>query len=238
MADLVLALDASLAPLDLALGDLDGELLASAHAERGTRSPIASALQAALAEIGGQPADIKEIVVGLGPGGFTALRSVNAFAQGFALQGELSCGAFSSMLAAAQLIDAPRVAVLHDARRSEVFLSVWHEQSAELAPQMLPRAEAPARLRELAAQSPLTVIGSAIDALSGAALPASLSVSEEPLRPAAGLLKLWALTPPAQRPPLSEPHYIRPPDAKVPQSAEQALAALRKHAAERAARRR
>lgn len=232
---LFLAIDASMPRVSLALGRKASGMLKEQRVsvDARMRSHLAHSVKALLDQAGALPTDLRGILVGRGPGNFSALRSAHAFARGFTDALHLPLYGWSSMLAAAASCEHDTVAVLHDARRNEVFLSVWERDVARLAPVLLPREEAvPAIANCIGTCTPL-LVGTALDLLDLSTLPASWPRDKEDLKPAMGLLRLWQRTPEESLPLLAEPDYLRPPDAKEPPSPTAALAALREAAANR-----
>ncbi|MGA0121681.1 MAG: tRNA (adenosine(37)-N6)-threonylcarbamoyltransferase complex dimerization subunit type 1 TsaB [Gaiellales bacterium] len=90
--------------------------------ERGERAAQSALglLDAALAEAAAAPTEIDRVVVGCGPGSFTALRIGLAMARGLADAAAAELCGVSTLAALLAGADEPAVAVI-DARRGEVF---------------------------------------------------------------------------------------------------------------------
>lgn len=106
----------------------DGRLLAevgvgvqSRHAET-----VLPALETALALAGVERGDIREVVVGAGPGSFTGVRVAGATAKGLVAGLDARLVAWSSLLALVATVPSDRpVCALLDARRGEVYAGCW-----------------------------------------------------------------------------------------------------------------
>ena len=149
------ALDTSTASPSLALVRDDepvAELLLAPEPGAGRR--VLEAVHGLLGSVGGTVADIDEIVVGVGPGGFTGLRIGLATALGLGqalgvpVTGASSLEALALGLAEGAPPGALLVPVL-DARRRELFAAVYRTGPAGLAEVLGPRAVAPAALAEI-----------------------------------------------------------------------------------------
>jgi tRNA threonylcarbamoyl adenosine modification protein YeaZ len=82
-------------------------------------------LMAMLQAFGRTPADLKGIVVGLGPGSFTGLRVGLATAKGLALGGGIPVYGASSLQMAAVEAGPGRVLAVQDARHGETFAALY-----------------------------------------------------------------------------------------------------------------
>ena len=186
------------------------ETIGRGHAER-----LAPMAQRLLAEAGLEPARLDRIAVAIGPGNFAGTRVGVAFARGLALAtGATALGIGNLAVLARQIGGETPLVLLHDARRGDVVLQIFHTGQAH-APERLALSAVPARLAALAAGS-LRIAGSGAGLSPGPDLrpvetgPLDLNV----------LLDLAAETDPAAAPP--SPFYARPPDAKLPGGVEPA----------------
>jgi tRNA threonylcarbamoyladenosine biosynthesis protein TsaB len=181
---IVLGLDTCLASCSVAV--LDGERVLAAAREvmaRGHQERLAPMAQATLADAGLKAGALDRIGVTVGPGSFTGLRVGVAFAKGLAFalrRPAVGVGTLEALAAEARGLVFAAV----DARRGQVYLQGFEAGRALMAPDALPVETAAARVAELSAGRPFTVVG------SGAPLLADLG--------AAGL----------------RPLYLRAPDAR------------------------
>lgn len=152
----ILAVDTSLGTA-VALIDADGtrRSTASAADPLGHAEVIGDLLARVVAEAGGDP--IGHVVAGMGPGPFTGLRIGIAAARAFALGRGIPVVAVPSHFAAAlSAIERDAAtgpfAIVTDARRREVAITVFDGTDADGIPQVIadtvlvPRAEADAHL--------------------------------------------------------------------------------------------
>jgi tRNA threonylcarbamoyladenosine biosynthesis protein TsaB len=113
---------------------LDGTKLLAEHEEpvdRRHAERLLPVIDAVLAEAGVAKRAIDRIVVGTGPGGFTSVRVGVATAKGLALALGVPVHGVGTMHAIARGVDVSGdVAVLSDARRGEVFASVYRFDGA------------------------------------------------------------------------------------------------------------
>jgi tRNA threonylcarbamoyladenosine biosynthesis protein TsaB len=123
-----LAIDSSLAT-SVAVVSAEGVILQECHSgdPRGHAETIGSLIQDALLGAGITPAQVRHVVMGVGPGPFTGLRVGMAAAQAFALSRSLPLLPLISH-------DAPArghgdVVIITDARRGEVAFSVYQGES-------------------------------------------------------------------------------------------------------------
>lgn len=201
---MILAVDTSLGSA-VALIDADGRVLADASSPDplGHAEVIGDLLQRVLVE----DAEITHVVAGMGPGPFTGLRIGIAAARAFALGRGVPVVPVPSHFAAALAvidppdgagIDSAPFAIVTDARRREVAISVFDGVDADGIPNLVeptilvPRAESEERLRGMHAIEVSTLDAAALGRVGIRAANAG--------RELAG----------------AEPLYLRQPDVTVP----------------------
>lgn len=166
---LILALEGALACCSAALLSNGAVLAAARHeAARGHPSALPPMAEQVLAEAGMKPAALDAVAVGIGPGGFTGLRTAIALAEGLAQAlGKPLIGATTGEALAAELPQAARVgralwSVL-DQRQGRVILEIF-PAGAELpnAPLILPIETLPDP------GGPVLLVGDAAEAVAAA----------------------------------------------------------------------
>ena len=151
---------------------------------------------------------LDRIGVTVGPGSFTGLRVGVAFAKGLAAALGKPCIGVDTL--EALVAEEPGLAVaLIDARRGQVYVQVFEDGRALIAPDVLPVETAAARLVELCAGRPVTLVGSGAPLLAPA-LPRS--VVKTPAAPDPAVVARLAANADQSTPP--RPLYLRPPDAR------------------------
>lgn len=209
---MILALDTCLTACSAAL--LDGETVLAARSEampRGHQERLAPLVQELMAEAGvGFPA-LTRIGVTVGPGSFTGLRVGLAFAKGLSSALSIPCVGVGALEALAFGQPGFVVAVI-DARREQVYVQMFADGVALMAPDALAAADAAARLAELYHGGPATLIGSGAPLLAPALPSASVLTPDGP-DPVA-VARLAQRGPDPLKPP--RPLYLRAPDAKLP----------------------
>jgi tRNA threonylcarbamoyladenosine biosynthesis protein TsaB len=181
----------------------------NAHAEA-----ILPLIEQLLNQVGWKTAMLKRVAVGTGPGSFTGLRVGIALGQGIAASLGVDAVGVPSLLAMARGVEATcpglRCPII-DARRGEVFVAAYDEHLQErLSPRALSYESLLDTLqRELA--EPFTLVGE----FAAQVAPGSKAVSDRltalPHAEVTGLVG-------ADAPSGAEivPHYVRAPDAKLP----------------------
>lgn len=206
--EVILAVDTSLGTA-VALVDADGRRLADASSPDalGHAEVIGDLLQRVLADAG--TGAITHVVAGMGPGPFTGLRIGIATARAFALGRGIGVIPVPSHFAAALSviegdastgsgIDSTPFAIVTDARRREVAISVFDGLDADGIPHLtaetvlVPRAESDEKLRGMH-----TIEVATLDAAA---------LARVGLRAAAAGRELTS----------AEPLYLRQPDVTVP----------------------
>lgn len=207
---IVLGLDTCLSACSVAV--LDGprvlahacEVMARGHQER-----LAPMARAVVAEAGLDFADLDRVAATVGPGSFTGLRVGVAFAKGLAAALDVpsvGVGALEALAAEAEGLSAAVI----DARRDQVYLQVFDDGEALMAPDVLPLGVASARLAELTAGRPLSLVG------SGAPLLAPARPDARVLTPEGCDARQVARLATARTPAPLRPLYLRAPDARLP----------------------
>lgn len=222
-----LAIERSAPPGSLALHDGERMALTRRFAATVPRAPAwVAALGAELAAAGVAPAALARLIVGLGPGSFSGIRSAIAAAQGLALPRGLPVLGLASAAALARRVALTlacgSVAVIGDARRQRFWLAVYRLERAgrlRLAATGAPPTHTCADFAlcdgaELLAALPA---GAPVVAPEGARLAAELErrgtevslLPDIPPVTAADLVELWLSEPAAaRRDPL--PVYLHP----------------------------
>jgi tRNA threonylcarbamoyladenosine biosynthesis protein TsaB len=209
----ILAVDTALGACSAAV--LDGEkILAHQFVEmaRGHAEALAPMVQDVMAEAGIGFFELDRLAVTTGPGTFTGQRVGLAFMRALRVALKKPLNGITTLEAMAAATAAPRVAVLHDAKRDEAYLLLWENGATILEPAVMPFAQALERTR-----------GFGVCVLAGTGAPAAISVlgaeysSSAVRQPDA----LWVARLALQRPAADTapaPLYLRAPDAKLPAS--------------------
>jgi tRNA threonylcarbamoyladenosine biosynthesis protein TsaB len=206
---IVLGLDTCLAACSVAVSDgarvlaAEREVMARGHQER-----LAPMAERVMAEAGLPFSALERIGVTVGPGSFTGLRVGLAFAKGLgaALGAPVAgVGALEALAAEAEGLVFAAV----DARRAQVYLQGFEDGRALMAPDALALGTAAARVAEIAAGRPLTLVG------SGAPLLAELAPGAAVLTPEGADARLVARIAAGREPAPARPLYLRAPDARL-----------------------
>lgn len=222
---ILLAFDTATAATAVALDRGDGAVFETRHdptsGERpGHATRLLGLIEDALAAAGVQPAEVRRVAVGTGPGSYTGLRIGVATARALAQAHGVQLVGVSTLrtlaeAAAERAGRAARLAVL-DARRGEAFAAAWRDGEELLAPAAL---SPPALLRAAAAlPSPVLAIGEGTLRFrkdigpAGAAIPPD----DDPIHrvSAAPMCRLARAAEPGEREAVL-PEYLRLPDAEV-----------------------
>lgn len=210
----ILALDTCVDACSVAVW-ADGRSLAkiSEPMQRGHQERLAPMVTEALAQAGLTPSQLDRIAVTTGPGSFTGLRVGLAFAKSLALALHRPCVGVGSLEALALSFGDGFVAACLDAHRGRVYLQVFADGRALMAPDVFDEGVAAARVAELWTGGAARLVGSGAPLIAGV-----LPVAEVlPLaNPDAGVIaRLAAARAPGPAP---GPLYLRAPEAKVPGS--------------------
>ena len=207
---IVLGLDTCLNACSVAV--LEGETVLAYRSEamaRGHQERLALLAQSVMAEAGLAFDGLDRIAATVGPGSFTGLRVGVAFAKGLASALAIPAVGVGTLEALAAETTG-LVATVIDARRDQVYLQVFEDGQALMAPDGLGIGTALARIAELAMGRDVTLIGSGASLLALALPDASVLTPEGcDARQVARLASGRAETP-------IRPLYLRAPDAKLP----------------------
>lgn len=209
---MILALDTCLTACSAAI--LDGETVLAARSEtmpRGHQERLAPLVRELMTEAGAGFSQLTRIGVTVGPGSFTGLRVGLAFAKGLSSALNLPCVGVGTLEALAFGRDGFVAAVI-DARREQVYVQLFGDGVALTAPDALAAGTAAARIAEVYAGGPATLIGSAAGLLAEV-LPAATVLTPQGPDPVA-VARLAARGPAPTHSP--RPLYLRAPDARLP----------------------
>lgn len=204
----------------VALGGLEVRASAKTPMKHGHATALVPMIDAVMKQAGVALADISEIAVGNGPGGFTGLRIALATARGLGLAlGKPVLGISSFQAAAAQLPPDARqglggdILVLIDSRREEPYVArLDADLQFRTAPHFMTMEEIAA---DIAADPPALVTGDGIDLWHGA-WPAT--TKRQPA--AADALSILSLAADAAGSYAAKPVplYLRPADVSQPKA--------------------
>ena len=210
----VLALDTCLDACSVAVcGDGATLAVATLVMARGHQERLAPMVQQTIAAAGVSFDALGLVAVTVGPGSFTGLRVGLAFTKGLALALDIGCVGVGTLAAlAASEAETGFVAAAVDARRGQVYLQVFIDGRAVMAPDALEPDVAAARLAELWTGGPAMLAGSGAPMLQAVIPSARISTITAPDAAAVARIAL------RQRPPYPPPRplYLRAPDAKLP----------------------
>jgi tRNA threonylcarbamoyladenosine biosynthesis protein TsaB len=150
---LIVTIDNSLDLLNIAVAD-DEKILAEQNikSSQTTSEIIATFLSSALADADRAIADIKAIFVTLGPGSFTGVRVSLAFCKGIASAKNIPLIGVPTLDVLAQSLshkDGYFLCPIIDAKKSEVFLSLYYASKGELKKLLDERAVKPETVPEI-----------------------------------------------------------------------------------------
>jgi len=220
----LLAVDTALGACSAALLDGDAVL---AHElvvmERGHAEALAPMVQSLMQKAAMPFAEVDRLAVTTGPGTFTGQRVGLAFMRGLrvALRRPLIGITTLEAMAAAAMAEtgAPFAAVLHDAKRDEVYGALYRRDDVLLSPTLLPFDEAVDAIASKmdSNDSPVVFAGTAAsDAAEHYARWGGTATVTNIVHPdALWVGRLAMRKPDCDAPP--KPLYLRPPDARLPQ---------------------
>jgi tRNA threonylcarbamoyladenosine biosynthesis protein TsaB len=222
---IILAVDTALGACSAALLS-DGRVLAHEHVEmaRGHAEALAPMVEDVMRRASCAFSAVDRIGVTTGPGTFAGQRVGLAFARALALalkQPAVGVTTLDAMAVEALSRDssASFAVVAADAKRGEVYLGVRSREASLLEPVLLPLEDVPPQLPSLAEGRgrDITVAGTAAERLipllrAAGFLPADSGVREPDAVFVAHLASAAKPGPPPK------PLYLRPPDAKLPQT--------------------
>jgi tRNA threonylcarbamoyladenosine biosynthesis protein TsaB len=217
----VLAVDTALGACSAAVVDGDTVLAHRLEVmERGHAEALAPMVQALMQDAAVSFRDLDRLAVTTGPGTFTGQRVGMAFARGLrvALRRPLVGITTLHAMAVPALSEsgADVAAVLHDARRNEVYAGIYTREETLLAPALLPFEEALQCIQQHAKGGSMALAGTAASfaakQLGGFGLTAIESGITYPDALWVARLALHAPEPVE----VPQPLYLRPPDARLP----------------------
>lgn len=209
---MILALDTCLTACSVAI--LDGETVLAARSEampRGHQERLAPLVREMMIEAGAAFGDLTRIGVTVGPGSFTGLRVGLAFAKGLSAALSIPCVGVGTLDALAFGRDG-FVAAIIDARREQVYVQLFGDGVTLTAPDALAATTASARIAEVYAGGPATLIGSGAPLLADTLPRATVLTPDGPDPVAVARLAMRGPAPVHAPRPL----YLRAPDAKLP----------------------
>ena len=211
-AVIVLAIDTCLDACQAALWS-DGAVLValSEPMRRGHQERLAPMVEEAMRGAGRIFHALDRVAVTVGPGSFTGLRVGLAFAKGLGLALDRPVVGVGVLEALADGAPEPFAAAVVDARRDQLYLQVFGQGRALMAPDVLPVATAAARLAELVGGGPAALVGPGAGLLAGVMPQARVDERAAP-NPAA-IAAIGARATPPFPPP--RPLYLRAPDARA-----------------------
>jgi len=217
----ILAIDTCLDACSVAV--CEGERPLAVKSEpmaRGHQERLAPMVYEVMRDAGLDFEALDRIAVTVGPGSFTGLRVGLAFAKGMALALDVPCVGVG-VLEALAVGEGPQgfVCAAVDAKRGQIYLQIFIDGRAAMAPDALEAETAAARLAELWTGGSASLVGSGAGLLAGV-LPGAAILP----RTAPDPLAIARIGQAARAPiPPPRPLYLRAPDARLSAAA---LAAL------------
>jgi len=210
---IVLAIDTTQGACSAAV--MDGCVILASLSEpmqRGHQERLAPLVAETMTAAGLGFGELDRIGVTVGPGSFTGLRVGLAFAKGLALALDIPCVGIGALEALAASDPGQELtAAVIDAGRGQIYLQLFDAGVARGAPEVAAFDDAPQRIRRLAGDGPLTLLGSA--AALAERMPGARFVLLTAPDPVA-IARLAAAAPAPAAPP--QPLYLRAPDARLP----------------------
>jgi len=221
----ILAVDTALGACSAALME-DGRVLARDHQQmvRGHAEALAPMVERVMREADCKFSAVDRIAVTTGPGTFTGQRVGLAFARalGLALKrpviGVTTLDAMAAE-ALARTASASWAIAAADAKRGEIYLGARSKSATILAPILLPLASGFSELAPMIEQygSEAVIAGTAAELLMAQLQMAGMRFADSHIRQpdAVSVAYLAESASPGETP---KPLYLRPPDAKLPDS--------------------
>jgi tRNA threonylcarbamoyladenosine biosynthesis protein TsaB len=219
----ILAVDTALGACSAAV--LDGSAVLAHRLEvmdRGHAEALAPMVQALMQDAATSFADLQRLAVTTGPGTFTGQRVGIAFMRGLRLALKIPLVGITTLeaMAAPARHDtgADIAAVLHDAKRNEVYAGIYADDRTLLAPALLRLEEALGQIQQYARAKRVSLAGTA------AAMANERLRADEVSTSLTGIVypdAIWVARLARQAPePSVAPHplYLRAPDARLPGS--------------------
>jgi len=219
----ILAVDTALGACSAAV--LDGSAVLAHRLEvmdRGHAEALAPMVQALMQDAATSFADLQRLAVTTGPGTFTGQRVGIAFMRGLRLALKIPLVGITTLeaMAAPARHDtgADIAAVLHDAKRNEVYAGIYADDRTLLAPALLRLEEALGQIQQYARAKRVSLAGTA------AATANERLRADEVSTSLTGIVypdAIWVARLARQAPePSVAPHplYLRAPDARLPGS--------------------
>ncbi len=219
----ILALDSALSSCSAAVIK-DGETLSEIFEKRmrGQAERLVPLCQEVCDKAGLSFAQMDAIAVTVGPGTFTGVRIGLAAAKGLALALDIPLVGISTLEAAARNAArdacAGRIAVAHDARRSEVYLQLFDLKNGHVFPASDPLAVPLCEVEQHFDSRIISVIGTGVEMVKtflSLDVKARLSFPNVPAEPNSGIVGCMAFEKLSADESVGEvvPLYLRPPDA-------------------------
>lgn len=221
----LLAVDTALGACSAALLDGDAILAHRIVAmERGHAEALAPMVQSLMQQANVPFANIDRLAVTTGPGTFTGQRVGLAFMRGLRIALKRPLIGITTLkamaMAAMAEADAPLAAVLHDAKRDEVYAGIYDRSHALLDPALLPLDIAIANIASRVCRGQVIAFAGTAAAegathyrrAGGNALVTGIAHPD-----AQWVARLAMYAPETNEAP--KPLYLRPPDARLPHKA-------------------
>lgn len=205
----------------------EGQVLAqeSLAMARGQAQELMVMVDRVLVQAGVEPADLSAVAVTRGPGAFTGLRIALATAKGFALAVGVPCVGVTTLEAIAAAVPSEEragtfVLTCVESKREDLYVQLF---DADLAPLSEPMACNAQALQDLVGTgigsgAPLVLVGDAAQRAHDMLQSSDATLSDaNPLPNPAHIARIAAARL-GDNPPMPQPLYLRPPDAKLPKN--------------------
>ncbi|MBV1702823.1 MAG: tRNA (adenosine(37)-N6)-threonylcarbamoyltransferase complex dimerization subunit type 1 TsaB [Hyphomicrobiales bacterium] len=194
--------------------------LESTLMQRGHAEALLPMVDRVIANVPGGFSAIGRVAVTVGPGSFTGIRVGVSAARAFGLACNIPVVGVSTLAALASSLVVPNergtIAAAIDARHGQIYLAIYSAAGAQvLSPRIVPVRDGARLLGSDRAR--LCGSGAPMLAIEAWNLGLSVDVAGELIAPDIALVaRLGLLADPEQA--LPSPMYLKPPDAKLPQS--------------------